>query len=282
MSNDDIDLPAEVARVGAELAFFRRECLPALLGRPISECVPESVSDALRERIIATVGTISSWQRAATQLADGLPFGHPLDEAYGPSRGNFRDFLIQYDARSFSFREGRIVWQINTWFDLATPFHFCSGPGEITEPWSDISVFRARQHDARRWLLALPIDDCRLYNALGMVLPTMADIDPAFAKLALDPATWRALIQADDNLTPEQRARRLRLIDGHFGYILNNALLHVLGALANNHFLLIGDYLDHPHVRGRYTHLMPRYLFTVLFEKVLILRQFARLPEVDC
>jgi hypothetical protein len=37
----------------------------------------------------------------------------------------------------------------------------------------------------------------------------------------------------------------------------------------------IRDFLDHPNLRGRYTHLMPHYLFAVLVEKVATLRGMA-------
>jgi hypothetical protein len=59
---------------------------------------------------------------------------------------------------------------------------------------------------------------------------------------------------------------------------LNNALLHVLGVLANNHFEVIADLLDHPNLVGAYTRLMPYYLFAVLFEKVKILRALTWKP----
>ena len=66
------------------------------------------------------------------------------------------------------------------------------------------------------------------------------------------------------------------MVDGlWFGHILNNALLHVLGAIANNHFMVIEDFLDHPFLVGGYSHLMPSYVFAVLFEKVAILRQLS-------
>src|SRR5262245_19016605 len=54
------------------------------------------------------------------------------------------------------------------------------------------------------------------------------------------------------------------------------ALLHALGGLANNHFLHIRDFLEHPLLRGGYTHLMPHYLFAVLVEKVLVLRRLSQ------
>ncbi len=103
-------------------------------------------------------------------------------------------------------------------------------------------------------MASAPAMDGRLWNPLCMTLPFVADVDPAFAKKALDPNTW------NNERLP-------------FRCVINNALLHVLGSLANNHFMLIRDYLDHPCLYGNYTHLMPHYLFALLFQKVSILRQ---------
>lgn len=128
--------------------------------------------------------------------------------------------------------------------------------------------------------MGLPVDNCGLFNALCMVVPLIADIDPAFAKLALDPETWRSVVMADATLSDHAKQERQKTIDqGFLRHVLNNALLHVLGALANNHFLSIREYLDHPCLFGGYTYLMPDYLFGVLLEKVRILRQLATEPR---
>jgi hypothetical protein len=55
--------------------------------------------------------------------------------------------------------------------------------------------------------------------------------------------------------------------------------LHVLAAMANNHFGDIADLLEHPSLVGRYTRLMPHYLFAVLLEKVEVLRCSVRSSE---
>jgi hypothetical protein len=109
-----------------------------------------------------------------------------------------------------------------------------------------------------------------------MVLPLVADADPAFAKLALDPETWRNLILAEQDISEEERAMRLQPIEGPwFGHVLNNALLHTFGSLANNNFTMIEEFLDHPFLVGGYSHLMSSYVFAVLFEKVAVLRQLS-------
>lgn len=274
MKTEEIDLPAEIARVQRELTFFREECLPAFLGAPILEYVPKNASDALRDHIFTAAGSLSSWQRTAARLADDLPLGPLPPEATGPSRDDFREFLFQSATPSFTIRAGRIVWGIELFVVGEISLEYCRtlwGDGEpcpITAP----EDFARSSGEIKKWLMSKAVDDARLWNALCVVLPAIVNADPAFAKLALDPDTWRSLTLADSSLTAGQRPERLKLINGFFGHVLNNALLHVLGALANNHFLLIEDYLHHPRLRGGYTRLMPHYLFAVLFEKVLILR----------
>ena len=119
-----------------------------------------------------------------------------------------------------------------------------------------------------------------LFNALSYVLAPVSDLDPAFAKLALDLDTWRSIVRTDQTLDEATRSQRLRAIDcGHLPHAINNALLHVLAALANNHFGVIADFLDHPCLSGAYTGLIPHYLFAVLLEKVKTLRSLARLAN---
>lgn len=136
--------------------------------------------------------------------------------------------------------------------------------------------FAARADAAKRWLAGLPASTDALANSLCMLLPFLADLDPAFARRALDRETWRAATVADRTLADDEREKRLRSVAGNwFGHIVNNALLHVLGQLANNQFEAIGEYLRHPQLRGGYTRLMPHYLFAVLAEKVAALREMA-------
>jgi len=66
------------------------------------------------------------------------------------------------------------------------------------------------------------------------------------------------------------------VIDGYFRHVLNNALLHVMGALANIHLGEICHLLDHPDLTGAYTPLMPHYLFAVLLLKVIDLHDMVR------
>ena len=277
MATPDIDLKAEVARVQKELTCFRGECLPAFLGGSVRDFLLDGMSDFLQSHIVAVAGRLSEWRDAAARLADFLPLGPlPLDAPF-PGREDFTRFLFQQATPAFTVRSGRVVWRVGLFIDLDMAADGCLrvlGRRDAAAVPSD--EFLARLPEVKAWLMGLPVDDSPLWNSLCMVLPAMADADPAFARLALDPETWRALVLADRKITEGQRGKRLRAIDGIFGHVLNNALLHVLGTLANNHFLVIRDYLDHPHLRGSYTHLMPHYLFAVLIEKVRVLRHLSR------
>jgi hypothetical protein len=211
-------------------------------------------------------------------LAELLPLGPLGANAAKISREDFKEFLFQEATPSFCVRERRIVWQITLFMDLE--MCLCCWRGCSSEPMEGpeaLAKFLADVSAVRCWLMSLSVDSTELANSLCSVLPLIADADPAFAKLALDPETWRNVVLADRHITEEQRAKRLKCVDGAwFCHTLNNALLHVLGALANNHFTMIEDFLDHPFLCGGYTHLMPHYVFAVLVEKVMILRQVAQ------
>ena len=124
--------------------------------------------------------------------------------------------------------------------------------------------------------MGLPIN-WNVINVLFHVLPFIADADPAFAKLALEPQTWRNIVLSNRAITEEQRREQLEEIDGSsFAAGFNGALLTVLTSLSNNHFTVIEDFLDHPCLVGDDTDLMPHSVFAVLFEKVAILRSLRR------
>jgi hypothetical protein len=258
-TTDQIDIRAEVAEVQGELVLFRDRVLPALFETPLDAVFEGDYSDWVREK---SNGRLFEWQEATRRLADLLPLG-PL-ACSKIERERFRDFLVQGATPSFSVREGRIIWNIGLFVDRS----LCS----TYFPSLDLS----NDSEVQRWLMNLPVDSCELANALCMVLPSIADADPAFAKLALDPEEWRGIVLADRRISEEERTKLLQLIEGlWFGHVLNNSLLHVLGALANNHFMMIEDFLDHPFLIGGYTHLIPTYLFAVLFEKVAMLRRLS-------
>lgn len=271
---NEIDIRAEVAKVQDELVLFRDKCLPAFFGTPIDEVFHEQYAEWVQ---VTHAGTASNWERATCHLADLLPLGPLPGNSSKIDREAFREFLFQPAKPSFSVRDGRIVWLITLYMDLEMCFMgwgMCSrqpmdGPEVLADFLADVPAIR-------QWLMSLPVDSTDLANSLCSVLPLIADADPAFAKLALDPDTWRKLVLADRDITEEERVRRLKWVEGQgFAHWLNNALLHTLGSFANNHFTEIEDFLDHPYLCGGYTHLMSPYVFAVLFEKVVILRQFS-------
>ena len=272
VSAEHIDIRAEVAKVQGELLSFRLRILPALFETPLDAVFGEDYALWVR---VKSKGRLSEWQEATRRLADLLPLG-PL-ACSKIDRERFRDFLVQGATPLFSVREGRIVWNIGLFVDRS----LCS----TYFPSLDLS----NVSEVRRWLMSLPVDSPELANALCMVLPLIADADPAFAKMALDPKEWRGIVLADRDITEEDRAKRLKLVEGPwFSHVLNNALLHVLGAVANNNNTTIEEFLDHPFLVGGYSHLMPSYVFAVLVEKVAILRQLSEerrelwiLPQVS-
>jgi hypothetical protein len=109
-----------------------------------------------------------------------------------------------------------------------------------------------------------------------LVPPLLVDADLAFVLRALGMETWRGIVLGSPGLTPAEGVWRLAVLDGVlFQTVLNDALLHVLGAMANNRFGDIAALMRHPNLIGGYMHLMPYYLLSVLLPKVLTLRESA-------
>ncbi len=192
-------------------------------------------------------------------------------------------------ASSHLVREGRIVWRIELFIDWEHGLEYmlaksgAESPGEAQEPGPECSFaeLQRRLPEVKRWFLALPVDGSVLFNALSYVLTPVADLDPTFVKLALDPDTWRSIVRTEQTL---DEPARVAAAPGNRPADTSRtrsttALLHVLAALANNHFGVIADFLDHPCLSGAYTGLIPHYLFAVLLEKVKTLRSLARLAD---
>jgi hypothetical protein len=260
----EINIRTEIARVQGEIVLFRERCLPAFFGDPVHEVFDEDYAEWVREKIVTRAGSLSKWQGTTSQLAELLPLGPLPANSLKICRDDFKEFLFQEATPSFCFRERRIVWKIRLFVDPSFCVPYC--------PTFPSSAFE-NLPEVRQWLMSLPVDSPELANAFCMALPFIADSDSVFPKLALDPETWRNVVLTDRDITEEERLKRLKWIDGQvFCHWLNNSLVHVLGSLANNQFMLIEDLLDHPNLVGGYTHLMPHYLFAVLFEKVATLR----------
>ena len=272
-----IDLDAEMAHVLREIEMFRDECLPAMLPEPIEACLPEQTRQAGGHKT-EKGASHAEWRDAASLLADALRSSQAPICAEA-----FREFA-NGASTSWHYQAGRIRWRIELFagFDSALLWYpAAKEEQQRLSACADWATEHRIEIESRflslyaRSARDIPVEDCALWNALCMVLPWIADVDPGFARMALDKDTWRTLTVTNHALTAKERDERLRLIDGHFGHILNNALLHVLGVLANNQFLEIRHYLNHPNLRGGYTYHMPYYLFTVLFEKAAVLRELS-------
>jgi hypothetical protein len=288
MRQGGINLTDEVARVHRELTAFRDQLLTALIG-PCEAYLEDRAQDPSRWPYLAqiekSVRTLRHWEWAVSRLLDALSLARLGAADPEPDWSEYEEFLWQsVSASSHLVREGRIVWRIELFigWDFGLEYMLArSGAAsdcEAQEPGPECSFdeLHRRLPEVKRWLLALPVDGSVLFNALSCVLAPVSDLDPAFARLALDLDTWRSIVRTDQTLDEATRSQRLGTIDsGDLPHAINNALLHVLGALASNHFGVIADFLDHPCLSGAYTGLIPHYLFAVLLEKVKTLRSLA-------
>lgn len=268
MDEQDIDIGGEVTRLRRELISFRDEILPAILdpGSP-----PNPHDDHVRP--------LHAWRGAADRLLDALP---PPGTGAGrtpPHRRDFEEFLFQPAESSHLVRDGQVAWRIELFvgWGWAAEDVLSLIPNRSRHALDFLDDLRLNLPEIRRRIMALPVDEGELWNLLCIALVPIADLDPAFAKLALDGETWRTIVKGDREIDQETRVRRLQAVDGYFRHVLNNALLHVMGALACNHFEVIPDLLDHPDLIGSYTSLMPHYLFAVLFEKAKCLHDMVKI-----
>ena len=273
MDDIGIDMDAEKARVLEELKAFQDVCLPAFFApggivpvwddrRPLGE--PDVANRPLHR-----------WRRAVDRLAHAL-----VETDFLLDRVDFADFLFEKPEGDYSVHEGQIVWRVGVGMYCnreSNAYAYLDRMGLGSEVVGDpVEFLNSRTPAARSWLLGLGVDQPDLGNTLCFLLPLLAEGDTQVVKEMLDPETWQALVLDKEGIMPEVRVKRLRIIDVHLPRYLNNALLHVFGALANNRFATILDLLDHPCLLGGYTDLFSHYLFGVLFGKVEILRGLGR------
>jgi hypothetical protein len=270
MSEIGIDLEAEIAQVRGELVSFRDLCLPAFFVR----CgLPDRASPAP-----GPVGlTKNEWARLSDRLLEALPHGGRA----GRLDLDDYSFLHVITEPSYAVDQGRIAWQCETFFLIYSEDDHLDYirrlMGGEANSGNDREALIAQLPD---WFLGLAVDEALLWNALCSTLPLLVDPNPDFIRRALDPETWRSIVLSKPGLTLRDRARKLALLDGYwFGHVLNNALLHVLGAAANTQQGLLIELLDHPNLAGMYTHLMPHYILGVLLAKVRALRALVGVEE---
>lgn len=262
----------EINKVRFEIDEFSQRLLPDLARRDsvIFQDFLDNDCDDWRRRL----RTLNDWQAAASQLQQ-LLIDSLSTRVPPPTIEDFSRFMMGGAAEEkYVLEDGGIRWQLSvfapmTWEEVVE-LHKLHLP-ESLHPQHNQA--RAPSVEATRgWLEQASAGDIDCMNALCTVLPFIADEDPAFAMTMLQPQAYRDRIRSRDGLTPSQRETELEKVDAfYFGYVLNNALLHVVAALANNHFMDIRRFLQTPNYSGRYTDLIPHYLFAILFAKVSVL-----------
>jgi hypothetical protein len=150
-----------------------------------------------------------------------------------------------------------------------------AGDERASAPWLELRrVLPAVQEP---FLAVLPI-------LPEMVLPILAELDPAFVAQALDRGRLLAAVEGNPVLTPEERLRHRNLVNSRFyaGWLCYSLVL-VLEALAGNHFAEIARFLALPeiHADPYWTGLMPKILLAALYRKVVVLRDLARIGRED-
>jgi hypothetical protein len=240
--------------------------------------MPEFTPPFARTHAARVASPLSQWCEGVRRLAEFLPIGKRDDQNEHLREPDFEQFMSQRANPSFRLDGDRIVWAIGLSSSPDCAHSLGLWPRFVE--WSDDSQDNlhrliAQLPRVQKWLMNIDVDNkFQWYNSLCYIVPIIADADPSFARFALDGESWEATIRGNAELSDEQKGQRLEsLKDRYFGHVLNNTLLHTFGALANNHFMQIRQWLDHPNLYGVYTDLMPRYLFAVLFQKVRVLRQ---------
>jgi len=271
-------LGPEIAKVQSELIMFREECLPALLTHRAQDMMPEFAAPRALASAVEVSSPLSQWCEGVSRMSEFLPIdGHDNPDA-DLREQDFKQFMFQRATPSFSSDGHRIVWDIKLFLVMDSAHTLGLWP-EFLE-WSDSSDANmkgliAQLPRVKTWLMNLDVtNEFLCFNAICHFVALIADADPSFARLALDREPWQAMVRENPILSDEGKEERLAIIDApFFGHVLNNSMLHVLGALANNHFMQIRTWLDHPNLHGAYTGLMPHYLFAALFQKVRALRR---------
>jgi hypothetical protein len=267
-----LDLIAEADRVRAECRDLESRILPLLFTR-------EQVAGD-DEGSEGSPGALGTWRRvvrgleAALPTPDGRP-GVPVDEAF------LAGFLHQRADADFRIQWGRIVWKIEvfTALDLEDGHAAWLLSTMLGEPVPDAGArerLLSRFDEFRDWFLGARPDLVFVINTMCLLLPICVELDLDFVRRAFDLEGRLERIRSDTSLDEEERTQKLNEWSGPIPrHGFNNALLHVIASLANNHFDQIEPFLDHPARIGGYTGLMPHYLVAVLHQKVRILDELS-------
>jgi hypothetical protein len=222
MIEQKIDIRGEVARVRWDLVAFRDVCLPAFL-EPAG--VAAYIDDLSRP--------LDSWRGAIDRLLDALPDPATGKNPTPPDATKYAEFMFQpVTSSSYRVQDGRIAWRIELavdWNSAARDVLYRPA-SDWVPPTDAVEELCRNLPEAGRWIMSQQPDGSALWHLLTVGLVPVADLDPAFAALALDPETWRGIVLGDREIDEETRGRRLKMVDGYFRRVLNNALLHVMGS----------------------------------------------------
>ena len=205
----------------------RGACPPFLARRSIRSSKRSTASGWLRNSD-ATV-QLSNWQEATRRLAELLPLGPLPANSPKISREDFRSFSFSRSRRRIVFGRGESSGKSGS----SRTRVFVPYCGTFPDLVGCVGELPARLPEVRQWLMSLPVDSTELANVLCLGLPFVADADPAFAKLALDPshvAEPRPQRSRHHRGRADEAAQMVGRASGS-ATLLNNALLHVLGLL---------------------------------------------------
>jgi hypothetical protein len=261
---------AEIDRLTGQLTQFIDDLLPSIALRDpgvfIVPIEPDARSYAHRLR------SLDEWTAAARRLrgvvsAELTPMPRTMDMGY------FRRFTHSEPSIDYTVEDGRIHWKISCYseIDWLSAAHMMFR-GRHGWPPQDASHPGFSIEATKRFLLAGSTEDSCYYNEYIWMLAALADSEPDFVKTMLDPEAWRQRIESNPTYSDERRKRELHRLTapipgGYFRMVIHNALLHVIGALANNRFDEIRPYIFHQEFPGRYSDLVPHYLFANLLAK---------------
>ena len=214
--------------------------------------------------------SLSEWQAAAGSLRGVLA----AELTALPRTFNFtwfQQFMWAEPNINYVIENDRIRWQIACFgsLDWAQLVNWTVLPDECRPRNSEDT---ARSVEAmKRWLRTGSPHNLVLWDCLVGVLPMIADREPDFAWNLLDLDDWRKRAEAVRFASDVRRTDSD--VERHLTNVIHNAVIHVIGALANNHFSEVKAYLDHPAFVGQSARLVPRYLMAVLCGKVYVLQK---------
>ena len=268
----DDALHAEVNQVLAEIAEFSEHILPEMA--LMDPCMFP------RERRVSRLGErrwdkppLIDWQLAAARLAGALtaetaslPRIYNVDE--------FGDFLWQEPGTPYFIENGRIRWLMHECYRQSWEVDYMPEAFRPNDPRNKEQYLTA----LKRWLLDPQARTANLERAFYWAIHTIADMEPEFVRNIMDVRTWRERIRTNTALTEAERQDELSETYCMFNYALNNALLHLLAGISDNHFMDVRKFLDLPSFRGGYAGYLPEYLLQVLFTKVQVFWSKTRAP----